>query len=823
MKTTIKLTYLAVLGLLFALPSLEASNLFWDSDANGANNNISTGAGLGGTGNWNSTQSVSPLLNWWPGTGTTDQAWVSNYSGILGSNNTAVFDGTAGTVTLTQHPILLDSLLFNTTGYTIVPTYQTSVLHPYPGGNHNFTLNNVAAATIIGSVDVTGDLTISGGVFNGFLTPGTLTATDADYAWAGKTTINQENLKLNGVGGLLVATSGITLNGGGIILQSVVSGTTNRVNDSAVITSNGAFIQYSNSGADTSSETLGTVALTSGRSTFYINAATTAGSQTLTLSGLTHTGAGNSSVVEFSTPGAVLSNTAEVIKVTGAAATPAGQIIGAWATTGTAAGTTSAQSDYAVYSASANVVSANIAASAETTWTTAANSYTLNAATALSATRTIESLRYTGAAGTLNLGANNLETNGILNGGSDTLTVSGAGVLRQKGTAAGNLYLITNSSITVNAAINDNTGALTLVKSGGVGTLTLGSTASNFSGGLVINAGTVSITDTTNLGALTGGVTFSNNGNLTITGTNKTFASGRAFNLNNGAVATINPTAASSTTTINGIISGSGGINATPVSGSALTLSGLNTYTGPTIVTTGALKAGVATTSSNGAFGNISAVYLANTAGVNLDITGFNNTIGSLSGGGTTGGNVILGAATLTTGGNNEIGGSTTTFAGVISGNGGALTKVGTGSQVLSGNNTYTGNTTVNSGTLLLADNAQLMFSIGASGVNNQINGAGTLTLNGDFNFDLTGAAAVGSWNIVNVASLTETFGATFSVVGFTDAGSNTWTKLNGGSTYTFAESTGLLTAVPEPATWALLTFTMTTVLVLRRRSNKGV
>ncbi|MFZ4780312.1 MAG: hypothetical protein ACOYM3_33580, partial [Terrimicrobiaceae bacterium] len=98
MKTTIKLTYLAVLGLLFAAPSLEASNLFWDSDANGANNNISTGAGLGGTGNWNSTQSVSPLLNWWPGTGTTDQAWVSNYSGILGSNNTAVFDGTAGTV-----------------------------------------------------------------------------------------------------------------------------------------------------------------------------------------------------------------------------------------------------------------------------------------------------------------------------------------------------------------------------------------------------------------------------------------------------------------------------------------------------------------------------------------------------------------------------------------------------------------------------------------------------------------------------------------------------------------------------------------------------
>ena len=140
--------------------------------------------------------------------------------------------------------------------------------------------------------------------------------------------------------------------------------------------------------------------------------------------------------------------------------------------------------------------------------------------------------------------------------------------------------------------------------------------------------------------------------------------------------------------------------------------------------------------------------------------------------------------------------------------------------QTLNGANTYTGNTTVTAGTLILGDDAQLLFSIGLNGVNNQINGSGSLTLDGDFNFDLTGADAVGSWNIVNVASLTEVFGATFSVVGFTDAGSNTWTKLNGGSTYTFYEATGLLSAIPEPSTWVLLAGSLSTLMFFRRRRH---
>ncbi len=85
---------------------------------------------------------------------------------------------------------------------------------------------------------------------------------------------------------------------------------------------------------------------------------------------------------------------------------------------------------------------------------------------------------------------------------------------------------------------------------------------------------------------------------------------------------------------------------------STLTLTGVNTYTGATTVNLGILKAGVVSVAdASGAFGNNSAVTLANAAGASMNITGFNTQIGSLSGGGTNGGNAILGNATLTVGG----------------------------------------------------------------------------------------------------------------------------------------------------------------------------
>ncbi len=139
------------------------------------------------------------------------------------------------------------------------------------------------------------------------------------------------------------------------------------------------------------------------------------------------------------------------------------------------------------------------------------------------------------------------------------------------------------------------------------------------------------------------------------------------------------------------------------------------------------------------------------------------------------------------------------TIGSVIAGTAG-LTKAGVGTLILTAENTYTGNTAVNAGTLTLAAGAQLKFVLGAtSGVANSITGAGTAIINGNFSIDTSAADTLsnGTWALESVASLTGAYGANFSVVGFTDVGSNKWTKPIGPNLYTFDETTGTLTLGP--------------------------
>ncbi|MEI8376217.1 MAG: autotransporter-associated beta strand repeat-containing protein [Planctomycetota bacterium] len=141
-------------------------------------------------------------------------------------------------------------------------------------------------------------------------------------------------------------------------------------------------------------------------------------------------------------------------------------------------------------------------------------------------------------------------------------------------------------------------------------------------------------------------------------------------------------------------VSGTSGL--TKLGAKTLTLSGSNTYSGPTTVFAGTLQAGITSVAGvSGAFGKNSAVTLANTAGVVLALNGYNTRIGSLAGGGTTGGNVTCGTATLTVGGLN----TDTTYAGVLSSSAGtrmvSLNKIGTGQLTLDRANTYTGKTVI--------------------------------------------------------------------------------------------------------------------------------
>ena len=222
------------------------------------------------------------------------------------------------------------------------------------------------------------------------------------------------------------------------------------------------------------------------------------------------------------------------------------------------------------------------------------------------------------------------------------------------------------------------------------------------------------------------GATNVNGGTLRLSATNRiadtsavTVASGATFDLNNFAdtvgslagagnvtlgSATLTAGGNGSSTTYSGVMSGTGGL--TKAGAGAMTLSGANTYTGATTINAGTLRA-----SGGSAIADTSAVTLANVAGATLDLAN-DETIGNLSTGGATGGNITLNANTLTV---NEAG--TTTYSGAISGTGG-LIKQGAGALTLSGANTYSGQTRVNAGTL-------------AAGANNVFGDSTNLVVNG--------------------------------------------------------------------------------------------
>ena len=271
------------------------------------------------------------------------------------------------------------------------------------------------------------------------------------------------------------------------------------------------------------------------------------------------------------------------------------------------------------------------------------------------------------------------------------------------------------------------------------------------------------------------GANMTANGGLDVTGTG-TIAAASATAKITGSVSYLS----SSNSTFGGVIAGVGKTLTLNNAAATLTLSGANNYTGATTVTSGILKAGAASVpGTSGAFGRNSAVAMANSASAMLDITGFDTQIGSLSGGGASGGNVLLGAATLTFGGSNA---SPAVYDGVISGSGG-IAKMGTGTQTLNRTQTYTGGTTVGGGTLRL-DFASLATPT------NLLNSASALTLGGGTLSVLgkTGAGIVTAQTLGDVTLSGNTFSTIAPDPNNSGAGSttltlgNAWT-LNPGAT----------------------------------------
>ncbi|MFA5783418.1 MAG: autotransporter domain-containing protein [Phycisphaerae bacterium] len=314
------------------------------------------------------------------------------------------------------------------------------------------------------------------------------------------------------------------------------------------------------------------------------------------------------------------------------------------------------------------------------------------------------------------------------------------------GTATGNktIYsaLVTNGPGGI--IINPDSFNLTLgsINEGAAGgSLTLASNITltilgnnNFTGGVTMNAGTIKFNNSSSFG--TGDITISG-GNGTIQPNIPNMNVGNNISIENTRTLTV---LATNNLTLSGDVSGMGAL--TKSGTSTLTLSGTNTHSGTTTISAGTLAV-----SGGSAIADTGAVSLANVASANFELLS-NETIGSLAGGGTTGGNVNLNANTLTVGD-----ASGTTYSGIISGTG-TLAKQGTGALALSGNNTYSGGTTLNQGTIVLEhDNALGTGDLSVTGESilqsnddarstaNEIGieSGATLTVSGTNNLALTG------------------------------------------------------------------------------------
>ncbi|MCE9609888.1 MAG: autotransporter-associated beta strand repeat-containing protein [Chthoniobacter sp.] len=219
-------------------------------------------------------------------------------------------------------------------------------------------------------------------------------------------------------------------------------------------------------------------------------------------------------------------------------------------------------------------------------------------------------------------GANSLTISGASTATSGALTKTGAGTLVLSGT---NLY----TGVT---RINDGVLSVGTIGNGGVGG-NMGA-AAVAAGNLVFNGGTLQYT----------GATASTN---------------RGFTIGGAATAIIDITNGASALTISGASATTSGA-LTKTGAGTLTLSGANTYSGTTTVSAGTLKSGI---NSAIKLGNAVTVSATAAGTATLDLAGFNQTLGGVSGAG-----LILGGGTATSAAvvTNSTGSSTLTLGGGI-------------------------------------------------------------------------------------------------------------------------------------------------------------
>ena len=316
---------------------------------------------------------------------------------------------------------------------------------------------------------------------------------------------------------------------------------------------------------------------------------------------------------------------------------------------------------------------------------------------------------------------------------------------------------------------------------------------------------------------------------------------------------------------------GSGGLTiaSSNSSGGVVRFGSANTYLGNTTVNSGATLRMNTTNAlpSGSGKGNLS---LSGTLDLNGQAT---TSLNGLSGAGTIDSSTGAGTYALSVGDNDQ----TSDFSGVIQNTAGtlSLTKVGTGTQILSSTNSYTGATSVNAGKLVMGDAAADTFATtgvtvasagtlggagtiagtlavsgnlapGGTGVDIQTLAAGTTTWNGGsnlWNFDLSASAGVsdklaitgdftkgtaGAYKFDFMSSTPAAWGNAYTLATWTGttsfvAGDFSFQGLSGAysgldSYFTITGNSLTFTAVPEPST-ALAGLLLAAGLLRRRRN----
>lgn len=217
----------------------------------------------------------------------------------------------------------------------------------------------------------------------------------------------------------------------------------------------------------------------------------------------------------------------------------------------------------------------------------------------------------------INNSATSLTVAGIIVSNGFDLTFDGSGNMTARGVVSGN-----------GSIIKAGTGSLTL------------NASNTYTGGTVITGGTLIVDAVANKETLGSGRLEFNGGGATLQLADSVGKSNRNYVLSQTGIINTN----GFDLTLDGIVSGAGGI--TKVGAGTLELGGTNAFTGIAEVQSGTLSL-----AGGAAISDTVAVVTADVAGAVLHIID-DETIGSLSGGGASGGNVDLSGKTLILGGN---------------------------------------------------------------------------------------------------------------------------------------------------------------------------